>query len=351
MPTDQMLIGKRSIGIGQPCWVIAEAGVNHNGDITIAHKLIDAAYQSGADAVKFQTYRADKLVSPSADKAGYQKDREAPEETQLEMLKRLALTDQDFIELKSHCDSLGIEFLSSPFDEESVEFLASLGIKAFKVPSGEITNLPLLRLISSKRTPVILSTGMSWLGEIEAALQAVRSEYPCQVAILHCVSSYPAPIEDTNLRAMQTLSRAFGLPVGFSDHSLGIEISLAAATLGAVIIEKHLTLDRTLKGPDHAASLLPEELKRLTEGIRTIEKALGNGMKRPMPSEAELRHLARKSVAAASDIDAGAEITAQDIAILRPAIGIEPMLRDRVIGRRTRDKILAGSPITWDLLL
>jgi len=262
-------IGDKLIGEEEPCFIIAEAGVNHNGSIELAKKLIDAAKDAGADAVKFQTFKTENVVVKDAQKAEYQKETTG-EGSQYEMIKKLELTEEDFRELADYAKEKDIMFLSSPFDKESVDLLNELDVPAFKVGSGEITNLPLLRYIAKKEKPIILSTGMSTLGEIEEALDVIRSEGVEDIILLHCVSNYPARIEDVNLRALGTLKQAFKLPVGFSDHTLGITAPIAAVALGACVIEKHFTLDRNLPGPDHKASLEPEELKEMAKAIREV---------------------------------------------------------------------------------
>jgi len=277
-------------------FVIAEAGVNHNGDINLAKKLIDKAVEAGVNAIKFQTFKAENLVSKNAKKAKYQVENTGSNESQYEMLKKLELSFKDFEELKKYCDEKGIMFLSTPFDEESIEFLDKLGLEIFKIPSGEITNLPYLRKIGSLKKRVILSTGMADLGEIEDALDVLiksgtRKE---EITILHANTEYPTPFEDVNLKAMQTIACAFKIDVGYSDHTLGIEVPIAAVAMGAKVIEKHFTLDKTLPGPDHKASLEPDELKAMVKAIRNIEVALGYGIKRPSKSEAKNKVVARK---------------------------------------------------------
>ncbi len=279
----------RPIGEGVPCFVIAEAGVNHNGEPKLAHALIDAAAAAGADAVKFQTFKADRLALASAPKAAYQKRNQPGEESQLAMLRRLELEDGVVGELVAHCREKGILFLSSPFDEESADFLDALGMAAFKVPSGELTNAPFLRHLAGKGKPLIVSTGMADMAEVEAAVAAIRASGAPPLALLHCVSAYPADPADCNLRAMGALERAFRVPVGWSDHTTGIDVAIAAVALGAAIIEKHFTTDRALPGPDHAASLEPGELAALMTAVRRVESALGAGVKRPSASEATLR--------------------------------------------------------------
>lgn len=318
--------------------VIAEAGVNHNGDLALARKLVEAAAEAGADIVKFQTFRADRLVTKTAGRAAYQAEAVGGDESQFEMLRRLELSDSDHRVLVDHCKTYGIEFLSTGFDVESVEMLAALGQRRFKVPSGEITNLPYLRHIGGFGSHVILSTGMSSLGEIEAAigvLEAAGTERP-KIAVLHCTTEYPTPMDEVNLRAMNTIGNAFGVAVGYSDHTRGIEVSTAAVAIGATIIEKHFTLDRALPGPDHQASLEPDELKAMVSAIRNIELALGDGIKRLTPSEAQNRPIARRSLVAIRPITAGERFSADNITTKRPGSGISPMQWDQVIGKFAR---------------
>jgi len=316
--------------------IIAEAGVNHNGELAMACRLIDAAAEAGADMVKFQTFSADRLATAAAVKAAYQTEYTGDCETQFAMLRRLELTRDMHEVLIAHCKSRGIQFFSSGFDAESVELLAELGADRFKIPSGEITNLPYLRLVGRYRKPVILSSGMATLGEIETALKVLEAVGTPrqQVTVLHCNTEYPTPMADVNLRAMRTIGRAFGVPVGYSDHTLGIEVAIAAAALGATVIEKHFTLDRTLPGPDHKASLEPRELKAMIIAIRNIEQALGDGIKRPTLSEGKNKAIARKSLVAASPIRMGELFSDANLAAKRPGTGVSPMRWDEVVGRR-----------------
>jgi N-acetylneuraminate synthase/N,N'-diacetyllegionaminate synthase len=343
-------ISGRRVGPGYPVFVIAEAGVNHNGDLDLALKLVDAAVAAKADAVKFQTFITEELISPLAVQAAYQRKNTGHEESQLEMVKRLELPFAAFAKLNEYCQSRGIMFLSSPFDTKSVDLLDSLQVAAFKIASGEITNLPFLDYIAAKGRPIILSTGMSYLGEVETAMSTIRQAGNPPVILLHCVSNYPAASGDINLRAMATMSRAFEVPIGYSDHSSGLEIPLAAVALGACVIEKHFTLDRALPGPDHKASLEPEELARLVRGIRIVEVALGDGQKQPARSEINTAEVARKSLVAAKDIPKGAALTLESVAIKRPGTGLPPAMRDEVIGRLARIEIAAGTPITFEVL-
>jgi N,N'-diacetyllegionaminate synthase len=315
--------------------IIAEAGVNHNGDINLARKLIDLAADAGADMVKFQTFSAERLVTRTAAKAKYQAQTTGREESQYEMLRRLELTEDTLRELYLHCAARNIGFLSTAFDIESVDLLARLGQDRFKIPSGEITNLPYLREIGRHGKPVILSTGMATLGDIEAAIDALERSGTTRenITLLHCTTEYPSPMAEVNLRAILSLRNAFGVDVGYSDHTCGIEVAIAAVALGAVVIEKHFTLDRDMQGPDHKASLEPEELRAMVESIRNIEIAIGTGVKRPTPSEIVNRAVARKSLVAKKYIKKGEIFSPDNIATKRPGTGISPMNWDTVIGR------------------
>ena len=317
--------------------IIAEAGVNHNGDLNTAKKLIDVAAEAGVDFVKFQTFKADDLVSKEAKKARYQiKNTGEGNDSQYDMLKKLELSESDHTALIKYANSNGIEFFSTAFDVKGLVYLNSLGFSLFKVPSGEITNYPYLKKIASFGKPVILSTGMASLKEIEQALQVLTSEGLTKkdITVLHCNTEYPTPMEDVNLKAMNTIRSAFNVEIGYSDHTLGIEVPIAAVALGACVIEKHFTLDRNLPGPDHAASLEPEELKAMVQGIRNIEKAIGGtGVKEPSKSEQKNMAVARKSLHAARSLQRGCVIKQEDLIALRPGTGISPMEIDRIIGR------------------
>lgn len=310
-------------------FVIAEAGVNHNGSLETAKNLIDVAVKAGCDAVKFQTFKSENLVSKSAQKANYQKETTNYEESQLQMLKNLELSQETFVELQKYCNRKEIMFLSSPFDLESIDFLNSINMPIFKIPSGEITNLPYLRKINSCKKKVILSTGMSTLKEIEEALTLLKD---CQVSLLHANTQYPTPMEDVNLSAMKTIEYKFKVEVGYSDHTLGIEIPIAAVSLGASIIEKHFTLDKNMQGPDHKASLELDELKQMVKMIRNIEKAMGDGVKVPSRSETPNIEIARKSIIAKCDIKKGEIFSEANLTTKRPATGITPMKWDEIIG-------------------
>ncbi len=318
-------------------FIIAEAGVNHNGSLELAKKMIDAAVDAGSDAVKFQTFLADKVVCKSAQKADYQRQTTDRAESQYEMIKRLELDADAHRELIAYCRQKDIQFLSSPFDLESIDLLHNLGLETFKIPSGEITNLPYLRKIGILKKEIILSTGMADLGEIEAALDILVTAGTTlnKIAVLHCNTEYPTPMQDVNLRAMLTIKAASpGIRVGYSDHTLGIEVPVAAVAMGASIIEKHFTLSKNMEGPDHKASLEPDELKAMVRAIHNIEKALGSEIKKPSPSELKNKPVARKSIVAARDIKEGEEFTEENLTTKRPGTGISPMRWDEVIGRK-----------------
>ncbi len=313
--------------------IIAEAGVNHNGSPETAFRLAEEAARAGADYVKFQTFRADRLVTAASRTAEYQQ-RNCQAESQLEMLRRLELSDEDFIRLARHCREIGIKFLSTPFDCESVGFLADLGIDMMKVPSGEITNLPYLRAIGATKLPVAMSTGISTLADIESAINALTDAGTPRdmITLLHCNTEYPTPFADVNLRAMLTLREAFGLPAGYSDHTAGIEVPVAATALGATMIEKHFTLDKSAAGPDHAASLDPAELAAMVKAVRNVDSALGSRIKTPSPSEMKNIAVARKSIVAAKKIKKGETLTDSNLTAKRPGDGLSPMLWDMVVG-------------------
>jgi len=342
-------IGNKLIGPGQPVFVIAEAGVNHNGDLKLARVLIDVAVEAGADAVKFQTFRADRLATPDAPKAEYQLQTTGNAESQFEMLQRLELSADAHRELQAYCHERGIIFLSTPFDEEAVELLDDLGVPAFKISSGDLTNSPLLEQVAGKGRPVILSTGMSELSELIEAVSVLNTAGCENPVLLHCVSNYPADPVEINLRAMQTMRSAFDVPVGFSDHTEGIDVAVAAVALGACVIEKHFTLDRTLPGPDHRASLEPAELRELVRSIRRVETALGNGRKVPTASELETATVARRSLVAARDIPAGVTLERDMVVMRRPGTGMSPAMLNTLIGRRTVRQIAAGTILEEDM--
>ena len=325
-------------------YIIAEAGVNHNGSIELAKRLVRAAAEAGADAVKFQTFKADTLVSHDAPKADYQKQRTDAAESQYQMLKRLELSEEAHCELKTLCAELGIDFISTPFDVTDIPFLSSLGMPFFKVPSGAITDLPYLCAINECKKPVLLSTGMATEDEVAAALKLLSD---CKVTLLHCTTEYPCPYGDVNLKALQTLQTRFKLPVGYSDHTPGIEVSVAAVALGATVIEKHFTLDRKMEGPDHKASLEPAELKALVMSVRHIADALsGDGTKAPVEAERAIATVARKSIVARRDIAAGEVFSADNLATMRPGTGISPMRWDEVVGRTAGRSFAKGEQIS-----
>jgi N,N'-diacetyllegionaminate synthase len=336
-------------------FVIAEAGVNHNGSEELALQLVDIAVDCGADAVKFQTFKADKLVRHGAAKAAYQEAATGAGD-QHSMLTRLEMSEALHRRLFERCTARGIEFMSTPFDEEAVDFLVDLGMKRIKIPSGEITNNPFLRYLAGKNKPLILSTGMATLDEILDATAIIKTErdrlglvapLESMLIILHCTSNYPAAADDVNLRAMRTIASATGMPVGYSDHTLGLAVSTAAVALGAVVIEKHFTLDNTLVGPDHKASLIPDELKALVAQIRTVECALGSFEKRPADAELPVRALVRRSVTSVRDLPAGIALSADDLCLLRPGTGIPPRELDAVTGRLPIRDIPAGATLQW----
>jgi N,N'-diacetyllegionaminate synthase len=329
------------------CWVIAEAGVNHNGSLELAKDLICAAKKAGADAVKFQTFLPEKLASKVAQKAEYQK-RDGTDDSQVSMLSKFVLNKKDHQDLMGFCKEQDIVFFSSPFDEESADLLGNLGVDLFKIGSGEITNLPLLKHVAQKGKPMIISTGMSSLGEVETAVRLINGEGCSQLTLLHCTSNYPANPENCNLKAIQTLKQAFGLPVGYSDHTMGIEISLAAVALGAEVIEKHLTLDQKLSGPDHEASLNPEEFELLVKGIRKIELSMGDGIKEMTLSEAPIRDIVRKSLVAACDLTAGSLLLESQISIKRPGTGLPPAQKALMIGRKLKKDLKNDDLLLWD---
>jgi N-acetylneuraminate synthase/N,N'-diacetyllegionaminate synthase len=344
-------IGERVIGAGQPCFIIAEAGVNHNGDLALARRLIDVANEARADAVKFQTFKAERVASHDAPKAEYQQHFTERGESQFEMLRRLELSPEMHRELMARCRRAPCThgrqamFLSTPFDEQSADLLESLGVRAFKLSSGEVTNLPFLSHVARKRKPIILSTGMATLDEVAEAVRTIELAGNAELLLLHCTTNYPADPRCVNLRAMRTLAAAFGYPVGFSDHTPGIEVALAAVALGACVIEKHFTLDRNLPGPDHQASLEPNELRMLVQGIRNVESALGDGVKRPAESELENLPVARRSLHWRRSLEAGAVIGAEDLIALRPGTGIPPGKLPALLGRALATAVAEGKMV------
>ncbi len=314
-------------------YIIAEAGVNHNGSFETASKLVDAAKKAGVDCIKFQTFKSENLVSYNAQKAEYQKNTTG-EGSQVEMLKKLELSYDEFISLKKYCDNVGICFLSTPFDFDSIDFLNSIEMPFWKIPSGEVTNYPYLMALAKTRKPVVMSTGMCKMSEIEAAINVLKDNGIPDIRLLHCNSEYPTPYEDVNLKALQTMRDVFGLEVGYSDHTKGIEVPIAAVALGATIIEKHFTLDRNMDGPDHKASLEPNELTSMVSCIRHIEKSLGTGEKTPSSSEIKNKTVARKSIVAKKKIRMGEMLTEENVTVKRPGSGINPMRWNEVLWTR-----------------
>lgn len=348
MQTNFIDIGSFKIGHSEPCFIIAEAGVNHNGDPALARQLVDAARDAGANAVKFQTWITEKLITSQAPMAAYQRENMGAEDTQYSMLKRLELSQQQFREIQAYALRQGILFLSTPDEEDSADFLDSLGVPAIKIGSAEVTNLPYLGYIAAKGKPVILSTGMATLGEVEAAVQAIEETQNHALVLLHCVSDYPASPQDCNLLAMDTLRQAFQYPVGFSDHTLGTEVAIAAVARGACVIEKHLTLDKGMPGPDHSSSLDPQEFAQMVRAIRTVETALGTGRKTPTPPEMQTRLVVRKSIVAQRDIPQGTTLQRGDLALRRSSGGLPAANLGLVIGRVTKRDLQANDIISWD---
>ena len=339
-------------------FIIAEAGVNHNGDPKLLRRLIEVAADAGADAVKFQTFSAERLAMPGADTADYQK-RETGEDDQLTMLRKLELSDEMHRLALVECERLGIEFMSTPFDGEALDYLSRLGIKRIKIPSGEITNLPFLRKCADRGLPIILSTGMATLEEVVSAVAAVRDvwvlagreERPGDLTVLHCTSNYPAKSEDTNLNAMATIAASVNTAIGYSDHTEGLAVSIAAVALGAVAVEKHFTVDRSLPGPDHKASLEPRELAELVRQIRIVEGALGDGVKRPNQSELSVRDVVRRSACLRRPVRAGVQITSEDLIFLRPGTGIAPSNADKILGMKAARDLKPNVLLRWEDLV
>ena len=339
--TGAFTIADLTIGAGR-CFVIAEAGVNHNGRVDLAHQLVDVAADAGADAVKFQTFDPAQLASPDAEKAAYQVRNTGSTESQLEMLAKLVLPADAYRELQSHATERNIMFLSTAFDEGSADFLNDLGMPAFKVPSGEVTNHLLLSHVAQLGKPILLSTGMSTEREVEAALGCIQRTADVPVALFHCVSNYPAPPEDCNLRAIESMRRRFDIPVGWSDHTTGTLVSVVAVAAGAELLEKHFTLHRSMPGPDHAASLEPAELTALVASVRTVEAAMGTGEKRPSNGERDTAAVARRSLFAAEEMDVGHVVARDDVVALRPGTGISPAELPRILGRRLGRAVKKG---------
>ena len=343
-------IGNKVVGDRASIFIIAEAGVNHNGDINIAKKLVDKAILAGVDAIKFQTFKTEKLVTGYADMAEYQKDNIGKVDSQFNMLKKLELSSRDFIELKEYCREKEIMFLSTPFDFESADFLASIGMETFKISSGDLTNIPFLEHIARFNKPIILSSGMATLSEIEEALNAIYSLGNREVAVLHCTSNYPAKLQSVNLNAMNTIKNAFKIVSGYSDHTEGITISIAAAAMGGSIIEKHFTVDKNMEGPDHKASLNPLELKEMVEAIRNVEMSLGDGIKRYSSTEIDTMKAARKSIVAARCIKAGECISLCDLDYKRPGTGLSPKFYVDVVGKKANVDIKMDEQIILNMV-
>ena len=343
-------IGNRLIGPGQPCFIIAEAGVNHNGNYRLACKLIDAARDAGADAVKFQTWVTDKLVLKDAMLAEYQRRNDRTAKSQNQILKRLELSQSDFRRLKTHAKKRGILFLSTPDEEDSADFLEKLGLPLFKIGSGEVTNLPYLAHVARKNRPIILSTGMSTLAEVEAAVRVIEQAGNHRLVLLHCVSNYPAQAADCNLAAMTTLHTAFGYPVGFSDHTMGHNVAVAAVARGACVLEKHLTLDNRMKGPDHKASLNPKDFAALVQAVRETESAIGNGRKQPTPAELKTKKVVQKSLVTARPLAAGRTIASRDLILRRTSGGLPVSALVFVVGRKIKQPLPAFVSVTLEHL-
>ncbi|MCS7015067.1 MAG: N-acetylneuraminate synthase [Gemmatales bacterium] len=340
----------RLVGPQHPCLIIAEAGVNHNGDLALAKQMIEVAADAGADVIKFQTFRTEKLVTPTAPLAPYQQANLGESGTQAHMLQRLELSERDFRILADYAQARGLIFLSTPFDSESADLLENIGVPAYKVPSGELVNLEFLQYLARKGKPLIISTGMATLAEVEAAVESVEACGNFSYALLHCVSNYPAEPGEVNLRAMATLRAAFGVPVGYSDHTRGIHLALAAVALGASILEKHFTLDKNLPGPDHKASLDPREFKELISCLRQIEQAMGDGRKRPTLREQDTRAAARRSLVTACDLPAGVNLQPEHLILRRPGTGLPGSVKPLLLGRKTRCFIPAGTVLTLDMV-
>ena len=339
----------KNIDCQKKVFIIAEAGVNHNGSIALAKQLIDVAAEAGADAVKFQTFVAEEVVSNDAPKAEYQKQTTDPSESQLDMIKKLELSKEEHQELMNYAKIKNIMFLSTPFDKRSVDMLVELGVPLIKISSGEITNHPFLKYIAKKGLPIILSTGMSTLEEVGDSISVIKGAGCTNLTLLHCTSNYPARVEDCNLLAMKTIAHTFDFPVGYSDHTPGIYVPLAATAMGACVIEKHFTLDKNLPGPDHMASLEPDELEEMVRGIRLVEKALGSPVKAPVESELEVRDVARKSIVAKVDISAGTVIIEDMLAYKRPDVGVSPKDVDQIIGQVPISEIKKDSLINFEM--
>ena len=342
-------IGNKFIGEGEPCFIIAEAGVNHNGDFRLAKKLIEAAKDAGVDAVKFQTFKAEDVVTKSVEMAEYQKKNIGQKESQLEMLKKLELNYEDFKKLRRYADKKRILFLSTPDTDKDADFLENL-VPAFKIGSADLTNHYLLEKVAKKKKPIILSTGMATLSEVGEAVKALKAAGNDKIILLHCTTSYPCPLLEVNLKAMLTLKKQFGLLSGYSDHTLGVTVPIMAVALGAVILEKHFTLDKNLPGPDHKASLNPKELKEMVEAVRKAEEVLGNGVKKPTKSEEKIKKVVRKSIVAGVDIIGGDKIRENMLAFKRAGVGLGPKYLNKIIGKKAKKDINKDDIITSGLI-
>lgn len=342
-------IGKKSIGEGEPCFIIAEAGVNHNGDIKLAKKLVEVAKEAGADAVKFQTFKAEKTLTKNVEMAEYQKKNTGKEESQFDMAKRLELSEDDFFELKKHCDKRGIIFLSTPHSNEwSVDVLENIGVDAYKIGSGDLTNKPFLEYVAKTKKPILLSTGMSYMKEVKKALLWITKHGNGKIIVLHCTTNYPTPYCEVNINAMLTMMKEIDFLVGYSDHTEGIEIPILARAMGACLIEKHFTIDKNMEGPDHKASIEPNEMKFMIKAIRNIEMAFGCSEKKPNKSEEKIMPIIRKSLVSSTDIKKGDVITKKMIDIKRPGTGIQPEYYDKIIGKKSKTDIKKDTIIKWE---
>jgi len=339
--------GERKIGQGFPCFIIAEVGVNHDGELSKALQMIDVAAEAGVDAVKFQTYKTEKIVSRDAPKADYQKRNDGEEGSQFEMIKRLELSEEEHVTIKKRCEERGVMFLSSPFDEESADFLVELGVPGFKVPSGEIVNEPFMRHLAAKQLPMIISTGMATVDEVSQLVEFLE-EVP--IVLLHCVSAYPADPKDCNLRAIEVLGERFGCPAGWSDHTPGVEVALGAVALGACVVEKHFTLDKNAPGPDHKASMEPDELRALVAGIRKIESALGDGHKTPAEEELRIAQVARKSLVFAQSLRKGEVIQEKYFIAQRPGTGLSPSRLKSFVGKKLVEDVRKGTQLALEMV-
>lgn len=329
-------------------YIIAEAGVNHNGDVNLAYKMIDAAKECGVDCIKFQTFKTENLVTKSAKKADYQVENTHNNDSQFEMLKKLELSYEDFKNLKDYCDKSGIEFMSTPFDKDSVDLLESIGMKTYKISSGDITNKPLLEYVASRNKPIILSTGMCTMDEVHEAVKWIEGKGNKKITLLHCTSNYPTPYADVNMNAMLTLDKEFTYPSGYSDHTKGIIIPIMAVSMGATVIEKHFTLDKNMEGPDHKASLDVSELKEMVTSIRDIETAFGNGEKVPAPSEISTRIAARKSIIAIRELKKGTVLNESDLGVKRPGSGLSPKYITELAGKTLKKDLSAEDLVSFD---